>query len=152
MAHIPVHLLHVRKITISTSIVRSQMRPARLTSGRSPFDNQPYPTPWRSLFQVLQYACRTEETAHFSAFFAYKPRHGHGSHVGALTPPGTKHALINHVRPASTGDVLSSISFPCRHRPASKRRLSRAPRPASWTGDLARRRVTSTVCGGGMDI
>ena len=52
-------------------------------------------------------------------------------YANAWTVNGSEHAPINHVRPASTGDVFSSMSFPYRHKPASKRRLSRAPRPAS---------------------
>jgi hypothetical protein len=37
------------------------------------------------------------------------------------------------VRPASTGVVVVSMSWPYRHRPASRRSVSRAPRPAGLT-------------------
>lgn len=59
---------------------------------------------------------------------------------------------MTHVKPASIGVVSSSRSFPYRHIPASRRRLSRAPRPVSWTGCCDSSLVTSVVCAGGIDI
>src|ERR1700761_125895 len=56
---------------------------------------------------------------------------------------------MTQVRPASTGLVSSSRSLPYRHIPASRRRLSRAPRPVSWTGDFPSSSATSTVWDGG---
>ena len=59
---------------------------------------------------------------------------------------------ITQDRPASTGVVSSSRSFPYRHMPASRRRLSLAPRPVSCTGCLDSSLATSTVCDGGIEI
>lgn len=46
----------------------------------------------------------------------------------------SKHLLIHHDSPASTGVVSSVMSLPYKQSPASNRRMSRAPRPASFTG------------------
>ena len=60
---------------------------------------------------------------------------------------------MTHVRPASTGEMVSSKSLPYRHMPASSRRLSLAPSPMSWTsGNDAIFWVTATASFGGMEI
>mmetsp|Transcript_28530 Transcript_28530/g.72232 ORF Transcript_28530/g.72232 Transcript_28530/m.72232 type:complete len:222 (+) Transcript_28530:346-1011(+) len=53
---------------------------------------------------------------------------------GNLRAEGSLRALLTvQVRPASEGVVVSSMSCPYRHRPASRRRASRAPRPDGLT-------------------
>jgi hypothetical protein len=61
-------------------------------------------------------------------------------------------APMTQVNPASTGVVSSSRSLPYRHIPASRRRLSRAPRPVSCTGGLDNSLAISIVCDGGIEI
>ena len=64
----------------------------------------------------------------------------------------SKDIPMTHVNPASTGVVSSSRSCPYKHMPASRRKLSRAPRPVSCTGSLESSCATSTVCDGGIEI
>ena len=68
-----------------------------------------------------------------------------------LLPP-RRSLPITQDRPASTGVMSSLRSCPYRHMPASRRRLSRAPRPVSWTGARKRSFVNSSVWFGGMEI
>lgn len=60
---------------------------------------------------------------------------------------------ITQLRPASTGETLSSKSCPYRHMPASSLKLSLAPRPMSCTsGWAAMRSVIDAADEGGMEI
>jgi hypothetical protein len=131
------------KKAISTHIVRSRMV-SRTNVWQEPPRRLILPEASEALFQMFQHCC-TNEIARFASSFSYRTI-DMDIYVSMCGPRmEAKHAPINHVRPASTSDVFSSISFPYKHKPGSKRKLSRAPRPASWTGDLARRRDTSTV-------
>lgn len=96
---------------------------------------------------MLQHVFRTDETARFSAFFAYRTRHGHGhgSRVNAWMPPGAK---LNTHR-STTSDPprpetccrrdrsridtgrLPSVGYPA----PLDRRVGRA----TWRGDVSRR-------------
>mmetsp|Transcript_14061 Transcript_14061/g.30454 ORF Transcript_14061/g.30454 Transcript_14061/m.30454 type:complete len:324 (-) Transcript_14061:176-1147(-) len=64
------------------------------------------------------------------------------------SPPRKSNAVLrllptHQARPASMGVMSSLRSLPYRHRPASRRRLSRAPRPASLTALLLTRASAS---------
>ena len=55
--------------------------------------------------------------------------------------------------PASTGVVVSSMSLPYRHNPASRRRESRAPNPAGLTSGSSRsRRARRSASSAGTEI
>lgn len=59
---------------------------------------------------------------------------------------------MTQLRPASTGLMLSSRSWPYRHMPASRRKLSRAPRPIAIVAGLAMIcSVTDTASLGGIE-
>ena len=54
---------------------------------------------------------------------------------------------------ASTGVVSSSISFPYKHNPASNRKVSRAPKPASLTSSTpSKESATCKIFSDGMEI
>ena len=54
-------------------------------------------------------------------------------------------------RPASSGDTDSSMSWPYNAMPASRRRVSRAPRPAGFTPTANRRVQKCTACCSGEE-
>lgn len=63
------------------------------------------------------------------------------------------HIPIVHVNPASIGVVVSSRSCPYRHRPASRRKLSRGPSPAiSTAGSRSKASVMATTSEVGIEI
>jgi len=115
-------------------------------SGRRSLDGEADSTSFRAVFQFLE----DTRTA----------REGRGVFGPAVLACRQRSALssvtslpITQLRPASTGLTLSSRSWPYRHMPASRRKLSRAPRPMAIVAGLAMIcSVTETASLGGMEI